>query len=436
MQRPHLAEFMKRMPENSVAIIAGSLEATRSNDTQYRYRQSSDFFYLTGFEEPESIAVIAPSREQKYTLFVRPRDPEREIWDGRRAGVEGARAKYGADEAFPVEEFKEKLSDILNGASVLYYRIGDGNPELDQTIVSQIARMRAMGRRGITPPVAIIDTGSIIHEMRLVKSEDEIALMQRAADIAAEAHALAMREARPGMKEYEIEALIEYYFRRNGASAPAYNTIVGGGVNATILHYINNDAELRDGDLLLIDAGAEYQGYASDITRTFPVNGRFTEAQREIYELVLKAQTACIEMTRPGVTMDELHNASVEILTEGMVRLGLLQGETAKLIEEEKYKQFYMHRLGHFLGMDVHDVGRYQIDGEARPLEPGIVITIEPGIYIAADTKEIPEKYPGIGVRIEDDVLVTAEGNRVLTSKAPKEVEEIESLMEQSKAAA
>jgi Xaa-Pro aminopeptidase len=436
MQRPQLEEFMRRLPANAVAIIPSSLEATRSNDTQYRYRQNSDFFYLTGFDEPESIAVIAPSREQKYTLFVRPRDPEREIWDGRRAGVDGARERFGADEAFTIEEFKEKLTDILNGAASLFYRIGDGNPELDQTIINQIARMRSMGRRGIAPPEAIIDTGSILHEMRLIKTDDEIELMQRAADIAAEAHRIAMQEARPGVKEYEIEALIEYHFRRNGCAAPAYNSIVGGGANATILHYINNDAELRDGELLLIDAGAEYQGYASDITRTFPVNGRFTEAQRDIYELVLEAQRVCIEMTRPGVTMDELHKRSVEILTEGMVRLGLLQGETEKLIEEEKYKQFYMHRLGHFLGMDVHDVGRYQINGEARPLEPGIVITVEPGIYIAPDTKDIPERYSGIGVRIEDDVLVTAEGYRVLTSRAPKEVEEIEKLMEGAKAAA
>jgi Xaa-Pro aminopeptidase len=436
MQRPQLAEFMKRMAENSVAIIPSSLEATRSNDTHYRYRQSSDFLYLTGFDEPESIAVIAPSAEQKYMLFVRPRDPEREIWDGRRAGVEGARSRYGADEAFPIEEFKEKLSDILNGATHLYYRLGEGDPELDRTIIKEIARMRSMGRRGVTPPAAIVDTGTILHEMRLIKTEDEIALMQRAADIAAEAHRIAMREAQPGIKEYEIEALIEYHFRRSGAAAPAYSSIVGGGANATILHYINNDAELRDGDLLLIDAGAEYQGYASDITRTFPVNGRFTEAQREIYELVLEAQTACIEMVRPGVTMDELHERSVEILTAGMARLGLLKGETSKLIEEEKYKQFYMHRLGHFLGMDVHDVGRYQLNGQARPLEPGIVITIEPGIYIAPDTKDIPEKYLGLGVRIEDDVLVTPEGHRVLTFKAPKEVKEIEELMEKTKAAA
>jgi Xaa-Pro aminopeptidase len=436
MQRPHLAEFVKRMPENSVAIIPSSLEATRSNDTHYRYRQSSDLLYLTGFDEPESIAVIAPSREQKYMLFVRPRDPEREIWDGRRAGIEGARTEFGADEAFNIEEFKEKLADILNGVTNLYYRIGDGNPELDQTIINQITRMRSMGRRGYTPPQAIVDIGTILHELRLIKTEDEIALMQRAADIAAEAHRLAMQEARAGVNEYEIEALIEYHFRRSGAAAPAYTSIVGGGANATILHYINNDAELRDGDLLLIDAGAEYQGYASDITRTFPVNGRFTETQRDIYELVLEAQTTCIEMVRPGVTMDELHDRSVEILTEGMVRLGLLKGETSKLVEEEKYKQFYMHRLGHFLGLDVHDVGRYQINGQSRPLEPGIVITIEPGIYISADTKDIPEKYVGIGVRIEDDVLVTQEGHRVLTDKAPKEIKEIEELMEKSKAAA
>jgi Xaa-Pro aminopeptidase len=436
MQRPQLAEFIKRMPENSVAIIPSSLEATRSNDTHYRYRQSSDLLYLTGFDEPESIAVISPSAQMKYMLFVRPRDPEREIWDGRRAGVDGARSSFGADEAFPIEEFREKLADILNGAQNLYYRMGDGNPELDQTIINQIARLRSMGRKGYTPPQAIVDPGLILHEMRLIKTEDEIKLMQRAADIAAEAHRLAMEEARPGRKEYEIEALIEYHFRKSGAAAPAYTSIVGGGANATILHYINNDAELRDGDLLLIDAGAEYQGYASDITRTFPVNGRFTKAQREIYELVLEAQTACIEMTRPGVSMDDLHNLSVEILTEGMVRLGLLQGEVAKLIEEEKYKQFYMHRLGHFLGLDVHDVGRYQVNGQSRPLESGMVITVEPGIYIAADTKDIPAQYVGIGVRIEDDVLITQAGHRVLTDKAPKHVEEIEKLMERSKAAA
>jgi Xaa-Pro aminopeptidase len=265
--------------------------------------------------------------------------------------------------------------------------------------------------------------------MRLIKSEDEVAIMQRAADIAAEGHREAMKTARPGMMEYEVEALIEYTFRRSGAAAPAYTSIVGGGANATVLHYINNDAELKDGDLLLIDAGAEYRGYASDITRTFPVNGRFTSAQRDVYELVLESQVACIEMSRPGVSIDELHTRSVEILTEGMVRLGLLKGDPQKLIEEEKYKQFYMHRLGHFLGMDVHDVGRYHERDESRRIEPGMVMTIEPGLYISPDTKDIPEKYLGLGVRIEDDVLVTEDGHRVLSDKAPKHVEEIEQLM-------
>ena len=429
MQRPQLAEFIQRMSPDSVAIIASAREATRSNDTQYRYRQDSDFLYLTGFDEPEAIAIIAPAKEQKFTLFVRPRDPEREIWDGRRAGVEGARSVYGADAAFPIVEFEEKLGDYLNGATNLYYRIGNGNSDLDETILKHIRRLRAMGRRGMGAPEAIIDTGAIIHEMRLFKTEEEIEMMQRAADIAAEGHREAMKQVRAGMQEYEVEALIEYVFRKQGASGPAYTSIVGGGANATVLHYINNDATLKDGDLLLIDAGAEYRGYASDITRTFPVNGRFTEAQRDIYDLVLKTQMSCVEMVRPGVTHDELKNHSIELLTEGMVRLGLLKGDTKKLIEEEKYKQFYMHGLGHFLGLDVHDVGRYHVKDESRPLETGMVMTIEPGLYIAPDTKDIPEKYLGIGVRIEDDVLVTENGNRVLSSKAPKQPEEIEELM-------
>jgi Xaa-Pro aminopeptidase len=420
---------MRRMDENSVAILAGAREATRSNDTHFRYRQDSDFYYLTGFEEPESIAVIAPAhKEHPYMLFVRPRDPEREIWDGRRAGTDGAKEQYGADAAFTFAEFPEKLGDLINNARQLYYRLG-ADAELDEMLVSQIRRMRAGVRRGIMPPESITDPGAIIHEMRLIKSDAEIETMKRSADIAAEAHREAMKTARPGLKEYEIEALIEYVFRRNGASAPAYSSIVGSGPNATILHYISNDATLLDGELLLIDAGAEYGGYASDITRTFPINGRFTDAQRDIYELVLEAQTTCIEMVKPGVTIDELHNRSVEILTAGMVRLGLLEGDPQKLIEEETYKRFYMHRLSHYLGMDVHDVGRYQLDGQPRPLEAGIVITIEPGLYIASDAEAVPDKYRGIGIRIEDDVLVTDEGRRVLTDEAPKQIDEIEKLM-------
>jgi Xaa-Pro aminopeptidase len=420
---------MKRMDQNSVAIIPAAREATRSNDTNYRYRQNSDFFYLTGFEEPEAIAVITPSREPKYTLFVRARDPEREIWDGRRAGVDGARAEYGADEAFPIAEFNDKLADILNGPEKLYYRLGDGNPQLDETIIRQLASVRTLNRKPISVPQTIIDSAAIIHELRVIKTEEEIAIMQRAADIAAEAHVEAMKAVRPGMMEYEIEALVEQVFRRAGALGPSYTSIVGAGANATVLHYINNDGTMKDGDLLLLDAGAEYKGYASDITRTFPVNGRFTEAQRDIYDLVLETQLSCIEMVRPGVRHLDIKNHSIEMLTEGMVRLGLLQGKPEDLIKEEKYIEFYMHGLGHYLGIDVHDVGRYFVDGESRPLEPGMVMTVEPGVYVSPKTKNIPEKYLGIGVRVEDDVLVTETGPRVLTHKVPKDAGEIEALM-------
>src|SRR5882724_3573364 len=428
MIRPQLEEFMRRMDQKSVAIIPAAREATRSNDTQYRFRQDSDFYYLTGFEEPEAIAVIAPANEHKYTLFVRPRDPEQEIWVGRRAGVEGAKSEFGAQESFPITDFEEKLQDLLDGAEKLYYRLGV-NTDLDSAVIKKIAQMRALNRKPIHPPRTIIDPATIVHEMRVLKSPEEVELMQRAADIAAEAHVEAMKAVRPGMKEYEVEALIEQIFRRQGAAGPSYTSIVGAGANATVLHYINNDGELRDGELLLVDAGAEYKGYASDITRTFPINGRFSKAQREIYDLVLEAQMSCVEMVRPGVTHDQLKQHSIEILTEGMVRLGLLKGKTDELIKEKKYEQFYMHGLGHMLGIDVHDVGRYYYDQESRALEPGVVMTVEPGIYISPETKDIPKQYLGIGVRIEDDVVCTEKGPHVLTSKVPKQPEEIEALM-------
>jgi Xaa-Pro aminopeptidase len=426
--RPQLTEFIRRMRRKSVAIIPAAREAVRSNDTNYRYRQDSDFFYLTGFEEPEAIAVITPGRERQYTLFVRPRDPEREIWDGRRAGVEGAKRKFGAEESFPIAEFGEKLQDILDGADMLYYRLGV-NADLDQLIIGKIVHMRALNRKPIHPPQTIVDPATIVHEMRVLKSPEEIELMQRAADIAAEAHCEAMKAVRPGMKEYEVEALIEQVFRRSGAAGPSYTSIVGAGANATILHYINNDGELRDGELLLVDAGAEYKGYASDITRTFPISGRFSKPQRDIYDLVLQAQISCVEMVRPGTTHDQLKQHSIEVLTEGLVRLGLLQGKPEDLIKQKEYEQFYMHGLGHMLGIDVHDVGRYYFDQESRALEPGVVMTVEPGIYISPETKDIPEQYLGIGVRIEDDVLCTEKGPRVLTTKVPKQPEEIEALM-------
>jgi Xaa-Pro aminopeptidase len=428
MVKPQLEEFMRRMAPKSVAIIPGAHDTPRSNDTHYRFRQNSDFFYLTGFEEPDALAVIKPGSDKKYTLFVRPRDPEREIWDGRRAGVEGATSEFGAAEAFPAEEFESKLAEFLDGADVLYYRLGVDR-ELDNTIIKEISRMRAWNRKPVHPPQTIIDPATIVHEMRVLKTPEEIEIMQTAADIAAEAHCEAMKAATPGMQEYQLEALIEQIFRRRGAAGPAYTSIVGAGPNATVLHYINNDGELRDGDLLLIDAGAEYKGYASDITRTFPINGRYTKPQREIYDLVLKAQMACVEMVRPGVTHDQLKQHSIEVLTEGMVELGLLQGKPEELIKEKKHEKFYMHGLGHMLGIDVHDVGRYYFGEESRALDPGVVMTVEPGLYIAPDTKDIPEKYLGIGVRIEDDVLCTNDGPRVLTNKVPKHAEEIEELI-------
>jgi Xaa-Pro aminopeptidase len=437
MLKPQLTEFMRRMDPKSVAIIPAAREAVRSHDTNYRYRQNSDFFYLTGFEEPDAIAVIAPSEARKFTLFVRPRDPERAIWDGYRAGVEGAKSDYSADEAFPIADFDAKLPEILDGPASLYYAFGHANSELDEKVIRQLTLMRETNRRPLEPPQTIVDPTLILHEMRVFKSEAEVEIMQRAADIAAAAHVEAMKTARAGMKEYEVEAMLEASFRRQGAAGSSYTSIVGSGANATTLHYITNQDTLRDGDLLLVDAGAEYLGYASDITRTFPINGKFTEPQRDIYDLVLQTQMSCIDMVRPGVRLEDLKTHSVEMLTEGMVKLGLLKGDTAKLIEEKKYMQFYMHNLGHFLGIDVHDAGRYYFNGESRPAEPGMVMTIEPGLYISPDTKNIPEgfnqdvpaKYLGIGVRIEDDVLVTEKGARVLTHRVPKDPGEIEALM-------
>jgi Xaa-Pro aminopeptidase len=437
MIKSQLKEFMRRMDKDSVAIIPAAREAVRSHDTNYRYRQNSDFFYLTGFEEPEAIAVIAPSRDKKFTLFVRPRDLAQEIWTGYRAGVEGAVSDYGADEAYKIDEFDEKLQEILNGPSVLYYAFGHTLAEIDQKIIRQLTAFRESNRRPFEPPTTIVDPTLILHEMRVLKTPEEIEIMQRAADIAAEAHVEAMKAVRPGMMEYEVEALIEAIFRKHGSAGPSYTSIIGGGGNATILHYIDNKAELKDGDLLLVDAGCEYKGYASDITRSFPVNGKFSEAQAEIYDVVLETQKSCVDMVRPGVRLEDLKTHSIEMLTEGMVRLGLLKGDPKKLIAEKKYMQFYMHNLGHFLGIDVHDAGRYYHRGESRPAEAGMVMTIEPGIYVSPDTsripegfnKDIPAKYLGIGVRIEDDVLVTENGSRVLTDKVTKERAEIEAIM-------
>lgn len=420
------------MADNSIAIIPAAHEKTRSYDTEYKFRQDSDFWYLTGFPEPDAIAVIDPgNKKAPYTLYVRPRDPEMETWFGRRAGVEGAVRKFRADRAFPIARFTADLPKILNGRDILYYRFAVDGP-LDHLILNYLKEQRVRRLKSAYPPHTIIDPTPIIGEMRLHKSPEEIELMQRAADIAAEAHILAMKKVRPGMNESQVEALIEAHMRDRGASGVAYNSIVGSGPNATILHYVENNAVLRDGDLLLIDAGAEYQVYASDITRTFPVNGRFSPAQREIYDVVLDVQLKCIEYTRPGNTVKGRQEYSIELLTEGMVKLGLLKGKTSDLIKKKAYMKYYMHGVGHYLGLDVHDAGRYFVDQHAkisRPFAPGMVLTVEPGIYVPPDDKTAPAKYRGIGIRIEDDVVVTESGNRILTSKVPKHPEEIESLM-------
>ncbi len=364
-------------------------------------------------------------------MFVRPRDPEMETWYGRREGTEGAEKNYGVQKAYTIDKFEKMFAKMLDGKDKLYYRFGV-DTELDQMILGYLSGQRYRRLKTAYPPHTIIDPTLLIHEMRLHKTEEEVELMARAGEIAAEAHILAMQNCKPGMNESQIESIIEHHFRMNGANGAAYNSIVGGGENATILHYVENNMELKNGDLLLIDAGCEYKGYASDITRTFPVNGKYTKAQKEVYEVVLDVQKQCIEATKTGTTIKERQDLSIELLTEGMKKLGLLKGATKTLIKKKKYEKYYMHGVGHYIGMDVHDAGRYFTDQTAkdsRPFAPGMVLTVEPGIYVPADDKSAPEKYRGIGIRIEDDVLVTEDGNRNLTAKVPKEIEEIEALM-------
>ena len=419
------------MEPNSVAVIPAAHEATRSYDTEYKFRQDSDFMYLTGFPEPDAIAVIDPARKRPFTLYVRPRDPEMETWFGRREGVEGAVKHYGADRAFPVDKFAGDIGKLLDGHDVLYYRFAV-DKTLDQQILQYLSGQRVRRLKTAYPPHTIVDPTVIIGDMRLHKTQDEIKLMQRAADISAEAHVLAMKKTRPGMNEFQVESLIEAHMRENGASGVAYNSIIGGGENATILHYVENNRPLNDGDLLLVDAGAEYQGYAADITRTFPVNGKYTQPQREVYDVVLDVQLKCVEYTKVGNTVKGRQEYSIELLTEGMKKLGLLKGKTQDLIKKKAYMKYYMHGVGHYLGMDVHDAGRYFTDQTAknsRPFAPGMVLTVEPGLYIPPDDRSAPAKYRGIGIRIEDDVVVTEEGNINLTAKVPKDPNEIEAIM-------
>jgi len=407
----------------AVAVLPAAAVFVRNNDVEHEYRQDSDFFYLTGFDEPESVLVL-DGVERKTTLFVRPRDREREIWDGHRAGVDGAKESYGVDQAFPVSEIDEKLPSLLQDRRRIYCRLG-WNRRFDDRLLAAVDRVRARQRVGVVAPTELVDPGVVLHEMRLRKSSSEIETMRAAAHITREAHELAMARARPGMREYEIEALLLDTFRRRGSERPAYGSIVGSGPNACVLHYRKNDRQIESGDLLLIDAGCEYGYYASDVTRTFPVGRWFSREQQAIYELVLESQVRAIESVRPDATLDEIHRKSVDVIARGLLGLGLLSGDLEKIVEAEAYKRFFMHRTSHWLGMDVHDVGPYFVDRRPRKLEPGMVLTVEPGVYIAPDDDTVPSEWRGIGVRIEDDVLVTESGWEVLTAGIPKTTEEI-----------
>jgi Xaa-Pro aminopeptidase len=412
-----------------VAIIPTAPVQVRNRDVDYLFRPDSDFYYLTHFPEPEAVMVLVPERPQgEYILFCRERDPEKEIWDGYRAGIEGACDKYGADDAFPIDDIDEILPGLLENRDKVFCNIGR-YPDFDKRLMGWVNDVRAKSRNGVHAPGEFVDLDHIVHEMRLFKRADEAKIMRRAAKISAQAHIRAMQVCKPGMYEYQIEAELLHEFRRNGSQYPAYPPIVGGGANGCILHYIENNAQLKNGDLLLIDAGCELDGYASDITRTFPVNGRFSDEQKAVYEVVLSAQHAAIEQVRPGNHWNDPHEAAVKALVDGLLELKLLKGKAEDIIEKQEYRKFYMHRTGHWLGMDVHDVGDYKVDGIWRLLEPGLVLTVEPGIYISAGEKGVDERWWNIGIRIEDDVLVTRDGNEVLSIDAPKSVDEIEALM-------
>lgn len=421
--------LMRRMKKGSIAVLASAPAARRNRDTEYPYRQNSDFHYLSGFDEPSAVIVLAPNRDEgEFVLFCREFDPNQAIWTGKHAGLEGAMNEFGANQAFPIDRLDELLPGLLDGRERVYYAVGEDRC-LDEAVMEAVKELRGKVRAGAKPPTQFMSLDPLLHEMRLRKSEAEIRVMRRAAEVSATAHRRAMQICRPGLYEYQVEAELLHEFARHGLRHQAYPAIVAGGENACVLHYTHNGDILRDGDLLLIDAGAECECYASDITRTFPVNGRFTEEQRAIYSLTLEAQSAAIKAVRPGKRWIDPHEAAVRTLVKGLVALGLLKGRVDKLIEEETYKKFYMHRTGHWLGMDVHDVGDYKIDDEWRTLEEGMVLTVEPGLYISSSHRDIDAKWHGIGIRIEDDVLVTKDGCEVLTAGVPKSIEEIEALM-------
>lgn len=456
--------LMEKIGPEAIALFASQPERPRNGDTYYRFRQQSDVYYLTGFDEPQTTLLLRPGAKPiapppppvadaspgsatpapatpataaatpapgamadgRFVLFVRPRDPQTEVWDGRRAGVEGARDTYRAEAAYPSAELRDRLTALLTNCEELHYAVGN-DPQLDALVMESIAKLRRSERRNQRPPRAIVDPLAAIHELRLHKEPEELAILRRASAITSEAHVAAMRAGRPGTYEHELEALVDYTFRRRGGNGPGYNTIVGAGRNATILHYIENKDVIRPGDLVLIDAGCELAHYTADITRTFPASGRFTAAQRDVYQIVLEVQRQAIAMVRPGVTLDDIHHHCVRALTDGMISLGLLAGDRDERVADGSYRKFYMHGTSHWLGLDVHDAGAYIRGGAPRPLAPGMVITIEPGLYIG-EGSEIAEALRGIGVRIEDDILVTDTGHEILTAACPKAIDDIEAI--------
>ncbi|WP_349986340.1 aminopeptidase P N-terminal domain-containing protein [Stenotrophomonas sp. WHRI 8082] len=422
-------QLMEMAGDDAILVLPAASEKVRSLDTHYPYRQDSDFWYLSGFPEPDAVLVLVPGRRHgEVILFCRERDAEREAWDGARAGQEGAVADFGMDDAFPIDDLDDILPGLLEGRSRVYYHFGR-DAEFDLKLIGWVNRVRSQVRHGAQPPHEFLELGHLLHEQRLFKSAAEVAVMDEAARISVQAHQAAMRVARPGIHEYELQAEVERVFRAHDA-CPAYSSIVGAGHNACILHYRDNNARSRDGDLVLIDAGAEYRNYASDITRTFPVNGRFSADQRALHDLVGAAQAAALAQARPGVAYEAGHLAAVTVLTEGLLRLGLLKGTLEANIAEAHYKRFYRHKTGHWIGLDVHDVGDYRLAGESRLLEPGMVFTIEPGLYVSADDTSVDARWRGIGIRTEDDVLITDNGHRVLTEGLARSADEIEAFMQ------
>ncbi|MFW3616974.1 Xaa-Pro aminopeptidase [Billgrantia antri] len=425
--RARRAALMRQLPPDSAVLLPGAGLVTRSRDSEYPFRQNSDFHYLTGFPEPDALLLLLPGRiEGESVLFCQERDPSLEAWTGIRLGAEGAVREHGVDQAYENGERDARLEALLDGRTTLYLMLDDVEA---MALADDVrGRLAARVRRGARPPRSYADLAPLLHEQRLFKSDGELALMRHAARISALAHRRAMRASRPGLAEFHLQAELEHEFRWHGGSGPAYASIVGGGANACVLHYIENNKPLREGELVLIDAGAEFELYAGDITRTFPVGGRFSDAQRALYEVVLAAQERAVAAVCPGATLAEIHDGVVRDLTAGLIRLGLLQGEVEARIEDESYKRFYLHSTSHWLGLDVHDVGEYRREGAPRPLAPGMVLTVEPGLYIPIDDDIAPE-FRGIGIRIEDDVAVTAEGHEVLTADVPKRVADIETLL-------